>query len=644
MSTAIITAFLLSLLLAKINTSQCQGYSRGKRASVGKNLQSLIEPDQQGPSKPATDLDASKAITPLLGISNQTCSGTWFINGNTTCECGNRLQGKIICNSTSRQVNLLKCYCMSFSEHSNSTLVVGSCLYSCNHYNNDIMIYSPFYTLPSNVSEVSQEVCSHYNREGQLCGRCKDQLAPSVYSYNLSCTECNDCGSNWVKYTAISFLPLTGFCLVLIMFRISVTSGPLNVFILISQVGTAPPVMRAFAMRHMQHKIVSSLFVSIYGIWNLDFFRLLYEPFCLHPNMTTVQVLALDYIIAVYPLLLIVITYIFAELHDRKIRVIVWLWRPFHRLCAYFKQEWDVKTSLIDAFATLLLLSYMKVLSASFDILTPVKLSNIHGQTLGTLYVYYDAVTEYFGKEHLPYALLALAMLVVFNILPLLLLLLYPCQYFQRILNHYRLRCLALHTFMGVFYGCYKDGTEGTRDYRRFAALYLLVRVIIYMASIVMHYESALGVGATIALAALILIAIFEPYKFNAHNIIDILMLTLFGIIFILNMGMIISYSETVQYRHISNALSAISIFIPLLYFIGFLTYKLFGRTTHIGVFCQKIWNSTLCVNYCRNVRRASSVESLPDRMLHEEEYEPLLAQSRGRNEEQDCSSHERDN
>ena len=35
---------------------------------------------------------------------------------------------------------------------------------------------------------------------------------------------------------------------------------------------------------------------TIYGIWNLDF---LYEPFCLHPNMSVFQVMSLDYAIAV---------------------------------------------------------------------------------------------------------------------------------------------------------------------------------------------------------------------------------------------------------------------------------------------------------------------------------------------------------
>ena len=88
----------------------------------------------------------------------------------------------------------------------------------------------------------------------------------------------------------------------------------------------------------MQAKIVSIanislkkgfliLFESLNGFWNLDFFRTLYPRFCLHPNMSTLQVLALDYIIAAYPLLLI--TYTLVKLHNCNCRLVVCLWKPF---------------------------------------------------------------------------------------------------------------------------------------------------------------------------------------------------------------------------------------------------------------------------------------------------------------------------
>ena len=189
-------------------------------------------------------------------------------------------------------------------------------------------------------------------------------------------------------------------------------------------------------VEYSNEEIVAYTFVSLYGIWNLDFFRLLYPPFCLHSHMTTLQVLALDYLIAVYPLILIVITYLFVELHDRSFGLFVWLWRPFHRCFIHFRRNWSIRTSLVDAFATFLLLSYVKLLSVSVDILNPVWLYNNNGDTLSKLYLYYDGTIEYFGQEHIPYTILAIIVLLMFIILPLLLLCLYPCRCFQKCLNY----------------------------------------------------------------------------------------------------------------------------------------------------------------------------------------------------------------
>ena len=64
-------------------------------------------------------------------------------------------------------------------------------------------------------------------------------------------------------------------------------------------------------------RLIGDLVFSFYGVWNLDFFRYVYQPFCLHPNMTTLQMISLDYAIAMYPLLLIFLTYAFVKIHDR---------------------------------------------------------------------------------------------------------------------------------------------------------------------------------------------------------------------------------------------------------------------------------------------------------------------------------------
>ena len=178
-----------------------------------------------------------------------------------------------------------------------------------------------------------------------------------------------------------------------IIFRVSVTAGLLDVFILFSQLITFPAAMHPlYFHRWKQQAATLAVFslVSLYGIWNLDFFRLLYPPFCMHPKTTTLHVLILDYAIAVYPLVLIVTSYILVELHDHNFRLIVWLWKPFHRCFVSFRREWNIKSSLIDAFCTFLLLSYFKFLSVSFDVLVPVSIFNIHEERNEKYYLLFD--------------------------------------------------------------------------------------------------------------------------------------------------------------------------------------------------------------------------------------------------------------
>ena len=137
------------------------------------------------------------------------------------------------------------------------------------------------------------------------------------------------------------------------------------------------------------------------------------------------------------------------------------MWRPFLFLFSLLKSNWNTRTSLIDSYATFFLLSYGKFLSVSFDLLVPTKVYHLHGPDYNsTLGLFYSADAIFLGKEHLPYGILAIAVLCVFVILPNVLFALYPFKLFQKFLNLFPVRWYVLHTFMDSFYGCYKDGTQ----------------------------------------------------------------------------------------------------------------------------------------------------------------------------------------
>ena len=78
----------------------------------------------------------------------------------------------------------------------------------------------------------------------------------------------------------------------------------------------------------------------------------------------------------------------FFELHER-LKVVQVLFKQFVWLFARAHHQWNVSTSLIEAFATFILLSYVKVINTSFNIFMPTKVYNVSGQVVG-LYAYYD--------------------------------------------------------------------------------------------------------------------------------------------------------------------------------------------------------------------------------------------------------------
>ena len=143
---------------------------------------------------------------------------------------------------------------------------------------------------------------------------------------------------NWIEYTVIAYVPLTIFFLAVIIFRFNAMSPSVTSFITVCQILSCPAtsslisVWMQFLVKTSDDPninilaIVQTLYV-IYGVWNLDFFRMVYKPFCLHPRVSLLQIISLDYAIAVYPLALIFLVYLLIKLHE-WFEVVRFVWRP----------------------------------------------------------------------------------------------------------------------------------------------------------------------------------------------------------------------------------------------------------------------------------------------------------------------------
>ena len=437
---------------------------------------------------------------------NSTCP-PWTTSSNGTCECGDSLEGAVKCESKMGVQAVLKCFCMTFENKSNMT-VLGSCMYTCNGV-------STHYNISARTPQDLDKFCRKYSRTGVMCGECIEGYGLPVYSYSLACVECSHYKYNWLKYIAVAYIPLTLFYFLVIICRISATSGVLIGYVTISQMVT----VQGLATWQLQDKSAQWLLkwlLPVLSVWNLDFFRTAYPPFCIHPKFPAFGLIMLDYIVAVYPLVLIVCTYALVRIYNR-FRIIVWLCGPVYRCLHHFRKEWDIKVSLIGAFATFFLLSYVKIIHVTATILTPTRTYNMNG-TKNAPRSYYDPSLEYFGKNHKPYAIFAIFFSLMFTFLPLIVLCLYPCGCFHWCLNKTRCKWQALHIFMDDILGSY---TYKPRERRYFGALYLGIRIFHVLGFSVLQPVTYLTAVSYMTIITIMLVALFQPYKTKSYVLID---------------------------------------------------------------------------------------------------------------------------
>ena len=185
----------------------------------------------------------------------------------------------------------------------------------------------------------------------------------------------------------------------------------------------------------------------------------------------------------------------------------------------YYKKL-NVRTSLVEVFATFVSLSSVKIIAVSTTLLTWTRVHDEFGRLLEDRYFYYNSSIEYFGSEHVPFGILAILMLFIFVFIPFILLLVYPCGCFQRILNSLNWNCEFLRVFMDAFQGTYKTYP---RDMRYFSAYYFFLRFILLF---IAGYEVSiftLPLTLVALLLSIMVLIIFQPHNKDVNNRIDTL-------------------------------------------------------------------------------------------------------------------------
>ena len=496
------------------------------------------------------------------GQEDSNCSSPLTCCKNKLCYCSELLPNNILGCSENGNLSVLGGICATFEGES---IVVGQCLYSHKSLT-DSNILTQYHEI--NMVKKNEFICGDFNRIGTLCGECKDGYYPLVNSFDMHCVQCPNGKANWWKFALAAFLPLTIFYFIILFFKVNLSSSRLQGFVFFSQCISIPAATRVLlvnTMNYPKYQTTLRYILGLYGLWNLDFFRSLKLQICLGTD--TLQTLALDIVVGIYPLLLMVLTYLLIELHDRNFKPLVILWKPFGFIFNLFSSKWKIRTSLIDAFSTFFLLTNMKCLSVSFDLLVPVKVYHLNysGNYNYSFNLFNDATVLYFGQRHLPYAILAISVLVIFVFLPVLLLLLYPFCWFQKFLNLFPVRWYILHTFVDSFQGIYKDGTQpGTRDCRWFASILLISRLILVLVAGCTLNATYFPIAAVVLVLVAILYMAVQPHKTNMRNFTDINVT--FTVLLALWYAALIEVRESISKSPLYGLIAVISGTLPFLY------------------------------------------------------------------------------
>ena len=454
---------------------------------------------------------------------------------------------------------------------------------------------TPLVPLPStpNATELDMFICKPQNRMGRLCGECIDGYCISADFLIFRCIKSSPQQVNGVLILILSkYLPLTFFLCIIMFFNISLVNGPLNSFILFSQVLDAMDVYSSGKIANSPNggKQLVTVCNFLYGIWNLNFLEMLIPPFCIFDSKSALPIITLEYISALHTLIVLVILFIIAPRVKEKLftsndrsccRCRAAVKKCYERYIHLKKSANYRQGESISALTTLLVLCYVKLMAITTEIITPSVLYG-PGSKVQISVVWLDGTLGYMDGAHGKYAAVAFICLVTFVLIPPLLLLAYP--YLPMLMNKLNVHNKYVEKifiapldkyvpFFDAFQSCYKN------EYRFFAALYFIYRIITLCISSQAQSIESQYLGQSIFYTVILLLhCLCQPYKKRWLNIID-------GLIFA-NMIAINSLSAYRYYWYSTNLskslevfwIQLILIFLPVACLAGVVVYILLKR------------------------------------------------------------------
>ena len=488
--------------------------------------------------------------------------------------------------------------------------------------------------------ELDRLMCGSLNRHDLLCSKCKPGYGPAVHAFGFMCADCDEHFSGWGLYLFLQLFPLTVFYAIVIIFHVQAASPPFISFVLLCQAYLQTERSSVFVRIHIEkfaHPILIKIAQTLCGFWNLDFFRHIIPPFCVDSRLNNLHALWLDFITAYYPLLLIFITYVAIELHARNFKPIVVLWRPFHKCCVRIRRGLDPKSSIINAFATFLVLSIGKIIFLSAYTVYTTHIHAIYGNVSDyRRALYYEPRLSADNVQYL--YVIPVVNMFLFAFLPAIFLCLYPTRMFRKVLKYFRMDGSSLLTFLDVFQGHFKDGTSGTRDYRAISGVYIILelcRALFYTTSVLQAGLSATSdiFSLTVLILTVVLFAISHPYKRKWDNYLTVINFILMYLVLAGFTYILIGENDT--YTPTTVNFMNIVLLLPHIALYGYAMHRIannMGITRHLKNSTMGKISTIIFIKMLRRMnlsRRAdyervqgmNCEESLPDRLKNPQYY-----------------------
>ena len=533
-------------------------------------------------------------------------------------------RGNLLCDKTNLVSKITNGYWIGFVPAiDNHTLYMGttSLLHRYTNGNDTFPIARKY-------DKLDADQCGHLNRKGPLCGECIEGYSTAVNSYNYECVPCTsnttNLAANIAAYVCLTYIPYLMVFIAIIYFDVRLMSGPLVGFILYAQLigsGVVDLTMNSLphSVRHedIPYKLQKAYRI-VYGVFNLNSLSDVLAPLCVHENFTALDVICLDYAVAVFPLLLILLSHVLIKVQgsiklgcQRK---------GITNVSAAKAQENLNKSperSMVDVFAGLMYLSYAKFTFASIKTLSTTGVFGQDGSAVSGISLIYYAGQYYFGQREyiLPYGLLAIVVfMIVAVVLPILLL--GPFDLMNWLtdkpkfhsLNKYW-PTLKINIFLDAFRGCYRP------ECWYMSGTYFLLRLTVFIIYAFSTNEVTTRVWQLVFLFLLtVLVAASQPYRVKALNYLDI--------VIVFNLALINLISIYLYTTHISNvrsgypiefyALGIVLIWLPIVYFLIYLLWYCLHNRQFYKTAVQYVTHQRKCLSDFLKGKLGSAEERQP--------------------------------